>query len=113
MLCSAAPALVSLACSAPMWTLILTQLAVGAGIGFFGVVESYTLAERVPSHLLSRVDSVNRLGSTGLRPVGMGLIGPTAVLLGMDHTLLAAAAVSALTMAVPLVFSDIRGLRRA
>ncbi|GAA3086026.1 MFS transporter [Streptomyces roseofulvus] len=112
MVCLSGPALVALALEAPLWMLAVSQMGAGLAMGLFNVLEQYTIAERVPTELMARVDSVNRLGSSVLRPAGMAMVGPVAGLLGTGHTLLLAAAAATIAMAVPLAVSDVRALRR-
>jgi hypothetical protein len=45
---------------------------------------------RVPPHLLSRVAAYDWMGSTALRPLGLAVVGPIAVAVGVRETLLGA-----------------------
>ena len=99
------PSLVLLAFRTPAWTIALTEIASGLAIGVAGTVWETTLQRNVPPEALSRVSAYDWMGSTALRPVGLAIIGPIAVAVGVKETLLAAFAltmVSSLTLlAIP------------
>jgi predicted MFS family arabinose efflux permease len=99
------PSLVLLAFRTPAWTIALTEMASGLAIGVAGTVWETTLQRNVPREALSRVSAYDWMGSTALRPLGLAIIGPIAVAVGVKETLLAAFAltmVSSLTLlAIP------------
>jgi len=49
----------------------------------------------VPEHVISRLSSLDWLGSVALNPIGYALVGPLANRIGIGETLYLAAAVSA------------------
>jgi MFS family permease len=99
------PSLVLLAFRTPAWTIALTEMASGLAIGVAGTVWETTLQRNVPREALSRVSAYDWMGSTALRPLGLAIVGPIAVAIGVKETLLAAFAltmVSSLTLlAIP------------
>ncbi|MDH6111844.1 MFS family permease [Kitasatospora sp. MAP12-15] len=110
MLAGAGPTLLLLAVPAPLPVLAASEFVSGVAIAVFGAVESAAIAKEVPRDLLSRVDAVNRFGSMALRPLGMAVVGPIAVVCGMSATLVCAAVLSLLAMVVPLLVKDVRSM---
>ncbi|HEX3778644.1 MAG TPA: MFS transporter [Pseudonocardiaceae bacterium] len=111
LLLGSGPTLLLLTLPAATPILASTEFLAGVVIAYFEALETTAVATRVPSEMLSRVDSVNRFGSMALRPIGMACVGPIAVVVGIRPTLIAAAALTLLCVAAPLFLRDVRGLR--
>jgi MFS family permease len=79
-------------------TLLIATLiaASGAAIVFAIAVWDTTLQQRVPERLLSRVSSFDFFASVGSLPIGMALVGPVAVALGTQATMIGATVLGAL-----------------
>jgi hypothetical protein len=88
------PSLVLLAFTAPAWSIALTELVSGVSIGIGGTLWETTVQREVPPHLLSRVAAYDWMGSTALRPIGLAVVGPIAIAVGVRATLLGAFALS-------------------
>jgi MFS family permease len=82
-----------LGAAAPVPVLIVTAALAGTQAAVFNVLHNTTLQTHVPEHLVSRVASVNMLGS--LAAVPLGLAGPLAQATS-PRTVLTAAAVLAI-----------------
>jgi MFS family permease len=106
------PSLVLLAVKAPTLAIAATEVVGGLAIGYGSAVWETTLQRHVPREALSRVSAYDWLGSTALRPLGLALVGPVAVALGTEETLLGAAALSALSTVLVLTFGGVREVRR-
>jgi MFS family permease len=106
----AGPTLFLLAIPAPTPIIVISEFVSGFVISFFSTLESTTIAGLVPNNLLSRVDSINRLGSMALRPLGMVVVGPIAAIVGVKLTLIIAASMSLISVIWPLTISSIRKL---
>lgn len=111
MLFGSGPTLFLLAFPAPIEFLILSEFVSGLAISFFTTLESSIIAKYVPNHLLSRVDSINRLGSMSLKPLGMAIIGPISVIIGVEKTLVFCGCVSILTVVWPITVASVRELK--
>lgn len=111
LLLGAGPTLFLLAIPAPLPLIVISEFISGMTISFFATLESTSIARIVPTHLLSRVDSVNRLGSMALRPIGLAIIAPIAVVIGVSTTLVISATITLLAVIVPLTISSVRNLR--
>jgi MFS family permease len=75
-------------------------VAWGFGMGSVALANTWwetTLQRRIPEHVYSRVRSYDILVSFVFMPIGMIAFGPLTAWLGLEHTLLAAAVVAALT----------------
>jgi hypothetical protein len=62
----------------------------------------------VPTHMLSRVASYDYFGTFALRPLGLALVGPLALLVGTNAVLLGNAAVVVVGVAILLSLPKIR-----
>jgi MFS family permease len=109
---AAAPPLVLLALAAPVPLIALAELVAGVAVALGSAVWETTMQERVPRHALSRVAAYDWMGSSVLRPVGLGLVGPVAHAIGIETTLLAAAAIIVVTNLGMLGVRSIREVRR-
>ncbi|GAA4833865.1 hypothetical protein [Kitasatospora terrestris] len=97
----------------PLWALAAAQLAVGAGIGLWGVMWATTVQTHVPGEVLNRVHAYEVAGSVGLYPLGSALAGPATHAFGTDAVLLTGAAVALLTATTLLATRPVRTLPRA
>jgi MFS family permease len=84
------PSLVLLAFAAPAWSIAITELVSGVTIGIGTTLWETTVQRQVPPHLLSRVAAYDWMGSTALRPLGLAVVGPIALAIGVRTTLLGA-----------------------
>jgi MFS family permease len=111
LLLGSGPTLILLALPATTVILAATEFVAGIVIAYFEALESAAVANRVPSDMLSRVDSVNRFGSIALRPVGMACIGPIAAAVGIRPALITAGILTLVCVASPLLLRDVRALQ--
>lgn len=106
----AGPTLLLLAIPAPLYLLVISEFVAGIVISFFSTLEATTITKIVPNHLLSRVDSINRFGSISLKPVGLALIGPLSLMIGIKFTLIIATIITLLAILWPLTIVSVRQL---
>lgn len=85
---------------APLPLVLLAAVVAGAGVSLFVIWWETALAERVPPEALSRVASIDWMGSYALLPLGYVAVGYLADRLG---ALLVMAVGGALAMALPLL----------
>ena len=111
LLLGSGPTLLLLALPATTPILAATEFVAGIVIANFEALESTAIATRVPSRMLSRVDSVDRFGSMALRPIGMACIGPIAAVVGIHSALIAAGVLTLGCVATPLFLRDVRALQ--
>jgi hypothetical protein len=111
LLLGSGPTLLLLALPATTPILAATEFVAGIVIANFEALESTAIATRVPSKMLSRVDSIDRFGSLALRPIGMACIGPIAAVVGIHSALIAAGVVTLVCVATPLFLRDVRALQ--
>jgi len=96
--------------AAPVWLMVLA--AVSSAGQEIGLVLWYTSLQRdVPESMLSRINSVDWMGSMSLRPLGQAATGPVAALAGPVPVLLGAGVVVAVTTLAPLFSADVRAFR--
>ena len=88
-------------------------IAWGFGMGSIAVANTWwetTLQRRIPEHVYSRVRSYDILVSFVFMPVGMIVFGPIADAVGFEWTLLAAAAIAAVTNVVVAFSPGVRDM---
>jgi MFS family permease len=107
-----APVLAALALSAPLPVLVATSLLCGFAISFPDTLWDAALQEHIDPSAHARVSAFDFFGSFLLRPVGLGLAGACAALLGTSATLVAAAAIMAIATVISLLDRQTRSLRR-
>jgi MFS family permease len=90
--------------------LIMMAVLFGFCLECFGVVWITLLQERVPSHLLGRVSSVDTLGSFSVIPIGLALAGMAVSAIGPDWTFIVGGAIVALMPLLGLLSRSIRNL---
>ena len=83
-----------------------------AGIAFGNNQFDTVLQREIPSHLLSRVDSLVWLVVFGLTPVGQALAGPASDAFGTDAVLVTAAVLVVVSCAVGSVAPSVRAITR-
>ncbi|MGW6914854.1 MFS transporter [Kitasatospora sp. NPDC054939] len=96
----------------PVWLLAAAQVAVGAGIGVWGVMWATSVQTQVPGEVLNRVHAYEVAGSVGMYPIGSALAGPAVGAFGTDGVLLVGTVVAVLTAAALLAARPIRTLAR-
>jgi MFS family permease len=104
------PFLYLLGAAAPVPVLIVTATLAGTQAAVFNVLHNTTLQTHVPEHLVSRVASVNMLGSLAAVPLGLGLAGPLAQATSPRTVLTAAAVLAILGTITVLCIRDVRDL---
>jgi len=92
-------------------------LALGALITIAAIVISNTfwdtmLQQRIPPQALSRVSSYDWMGSLILQPIAFASIGPLSEVIGIERTLVVAAAIGVAVNAGVLLVPSVRRLRR-
>ena len=78
--------------------LVAAAVAAGGQAAVFNVLHTSVLQTHVPEHLVSKVASVNLLGSLSAVPLGLALAGPLAELTSPRAVLTAAAAAGTLVV---------------
>ncbi|WP_433723594.1 MFS transporter [Actinoplanes sp. CA-051413] len=91
--------------------LLAAAFLAGLGIEQFAVAWETTMQEHVPADKLARVYSYDMVGSFVAIPVGQVLAGPIAGAVGVEPTLVGAAALIGLAVAGMLAGRDVRNLR--
>lgn len=89
-------ALVALAVRAPFTVLVVAFAGYGLSLTFFDTLWHVALQSMIPGDSLAKVSAFDGAISSTLRPVSLAVIGPAAGLLGIQPTLLACAALTAL-----------------
>lgn len=79
------------------WLIAASVVPAMAGLGILNALWSTVIGQRLPEHVLSRVNSFDWIISLVVNPAGIALAGPLSVAIGTRSTLLIAAA----TIAVP------------
>jgi MFS family permease len=109
--CALSP--LALALYAPVPVLVVSEFTTGIAIAFFGVAWETTLQERIPRQVLSRVTSIDLVGSSALRPAGFMLAGPLASLVGIRTLLAGVSGAVVAGAAISLLGSSVRSLTTA
>ena len=71
--------------------LVVAYLFAGFSVGPWEAWWASAVQREVPQHLQGRVFSIDHMGSAGLMPIGMALVGPAAALFGEKELLIGAA----------------------
>jgi MFS-type transporter involved in bile tolerance (Atg22 family) len=71
--------------------LVTAYLFAGFSVGPWEAWWASAVQREVPQHLQGRVFSIDHMGSAGLMPIGMALVGPAAILFGEKELLIGAA----------------------
>ena len=96
--------LVALATSNSVWVIAIFAFAFGVNFDLWGAIWSTALQREVPKESLSRVSSFDGMGSLLMRPIGVALAAPLANSIGLSHTFLLLAGVSAFVVTAMLAF---------
>jgi MFS family permease len=96
----------------PVPGLVVAALLAVAGIELSNALWSTVLQERIPRHALSRVSAYDYMVSFVFMPVGYALAGPLADAIGVDTTLILAAALAAGSNLAMLLIPSVRNLPR-
>lgn len=97
--------LAGLALEVSLVLLIAVLVLAGFGEAIFDILWTTGLQRDVPDHLLSRVISLDYMGSLALLPVGLALTGPAVEAFGRSTVLFFGAGLALLTL-LPLLLSD-------
>lgn len=106
------PFLYLLGTAAPLPALVAAATAAGAQASVFNVLHISTLQTHVPAHLVSRVTSVNMLGSLAAVPLGLALSGPLAQATSPGAVLTGAAILATVGTAAVLLVRQVRELEQ-
>jgi MFS family permease len=105
-----APRIAVLALGAPLWMVAAISAVSGFGLGFLNPVIGAVRYERIPRHLLGRVDSlVTTLAWAGI-PLGGPVAGLLVALVGLNPALLACAAGYLAVTTLPALRPQWRGM---
>jgi MFS family permease len=85
--------------------------AAGIGSAVFGSLWSTTLQREIPSEVLSRVVAYDMFGSLAFLPLGMALVGPIALAVGTQKTIVGAAVLLVVFILVTLAVPSVRHVR--
>jgi hypothetical protein len=103
------PALpVLLADRAALPLIIAASVLMGLTANLFNVFWFTSLQREVPTRELSRVSSWDHLGTYALKPIGLAVVGPIAVAVGVSTTLYLAGAVSVVITCIVLAVPAVR-----
>lgn len=70
--------------------IVIAYLFAGFSVGPWSAWWSSAVQREVPAHLQGRVFSIDHMGTAGLMPIGMALIGPAVALFGEKELLIGA-----------------------
>ena len=107
------PFLALLAVAAPVPVLVAASTAAGAQAAVFNVLHGTVLQTCVPERLVSRVASVNLVGTLAAVPLGLALAGPLADATSPRTVLVAAAVLVVAGTGAVLLVRDVRELTPA
>ena len=96
----------------PLGVLIPFSVVAGCGLAIHIALWFTVLQQNVPEESLSRVSSYDSFGSFVLLPLGAALAGPIAAVIGVQQTLIASAAVIAITEAIVYAQPSVHAIRR-
>lgn len=97
-----------LAGPAPTLAIALGAVGAGASVSLAEIFHETVMALKIPAETLSRVSAYDWFGSLALEPLGLALIGPLAVGLGMSTTLWLMAGVILACQAGVLAVASVR-----
>ncbi|GAB3976936.1 MFS transporter [Plantactinospora veratri] len=102
----------AIALHAPLTVLMAAATVNGLAWAFWSIMWQTSVQTHIPPQLLNRVTSYEVLGSNGSLPIGQGLSGPAAGLVGAERVLATSVAVGVLGCVALLLAPAVRGLRR-
>lgn len=94
-----APMLALLGLAAPIWLIVPAAVLAGAETTLYNTILTAALQANLPERTLGRATAITGIGSTVLVPVGMGLAGVIASVLGTSTVMLSGAALVLITTA--------------
>jgi predicted MFS family arabinose efflux permease len=100
-----------LAAGAPVWAISAAAFLAGAGLSVHLALWFTVFQREIPEHAQSRVSSYDALGSFVFMPLGYAVAGPVAVAIGTDETLVAAAAIETVCLAIILAIPSVWAIR--
>jgi MFS family permease len=95
----------------PLNVLVAFSAVAGLGLSIHLALWFTVFQQNVPPEAMSRVSSYDSFGSFVLLPLGAALAGPIAAVIGVQETLLAAAAVIAITEAIVFAQPSVHAIR--
>lgn len=96
----------------PMWTLVVFAFLAGVAIDVMYANWMTTLQTNVPDEAMSRVGAYDAFGSMVFAPLGLFIAGPVTRWLGASTALRVAGLMALAAASTPLLFRDVRQLRR-
>jgi hypothetical protein len=106
------PLLLLLGAAAPVPVLAASAVLAGGQASVFNTFHGTTLQTHVPVHLVSRIASVNLLGTLATVPIGLSPAGPLAQATSSRAVLTAGGLLAVLGTLAVLAAPDVRGLTR-
>ncbi|NUR99949.1 MAG: MFS transporter, partial [Kribbellaceae bacterium] len=102
-LIAGAPRFIAMASDAPVWTLMAVYAVGGIGAGFINPVLGAIRVERIPSHLLGRVNSLSNAACWTGVPLGGVVAGAAIAGIGLAPALLAGGAIYLIATMSPVL----------
>lgn len=96
----------------PLWTLVCFAFLAGVAIDVMYANWMTTLQTNVPDEAMSRVGAYDAFGSMVFAPLGLFVAGPLTRVLGASTSLRVAGVMAFTASVTPLLFRDVRQLRR-
>lgn len=97
----------------PLLAIVAFAVLSGAAATIFNVFWFTLLQSEIPADELSRVSSWDYLGTYALQPIGLAVVGPIAIAVGVSTLLYAAGALAALTTCTVLAVPAVRNFAPA
>ncbi|SHJ33114.1 Predicted arabinose efflux permease, MFS family [Tessaracoccus bendigoensis DSM 12906] len=107
----ATPPFLALGLGAPLWVVVPLAIVMGGAFDVFGVLWNTTMQRLIPAEALSRVAAYDAFGSLMFGPVGLLLAGHAVVWWGARPSMVAAALLMLVTVALALLSPEVRSLR--
>jgi MFS family permease len=105
--------MLAMALQLPLPALVMISVASGVGIAIHLALWFTVFQQQVPEAARSRVSSYDALGSFVLLPLGSAVAGPVASVIGAEQTLIAAAAIGLVCIAVIVAQPSVWAIRAA
>jgi len=106
-----APSLFLLAFAVPAPVIAASEAVAGLCIGVAGVLYETTLQQQIPTESYGRVASWDWMGSMALRPIGLAVMGPLAVLVGVRPLLVGSGSLVLAGLVALLAVPEVRAMR--
>lgn len=113
LLATVGPVFIAMGVRAPFFLVLVLMALYGGGLTMADTIWHTTLQSFVPRHALGRVAALDVMVSTALRPVGLALIGPLGLWLGLRPTLVGVGITVSLVTAVVLASRAVRTMLAA